>query len=98
MKMILNTRVSLGILLLWSANHSFHKRYKNEFSTRDSLGIFLLLSVNHSFHKRNENDYESEESMSKHRSKRPRLWMKDLSKGISKFYSLQILIEIFNCL
>ena len=118
-----STWVSLGSFLLWSVNHSFHKRFENDFftwvfldmvavcvpllltfeswwfinkvpidllttfsqeeidffSTWAYLGIFFLWSVNHSFHKRNKDDYKSEESMSNHRSRRPILWMKDLS-------------------
>ena len=51
--------VSLGIFLLWSVNHSFHKRNENDFFTWVSLGIYLLWSINHSFHKRNENDFST---------------------------------------
>ena len=51
--------MSLGIFLLWSVNHSFHKRNENDFSTWVSLGLYLLWSVNHSFHKRNENDFST---------------------------------------
>ena len=35
-------RHPLGILLLCSVYHIFHKRNENEFSTRVSLGIFML--------------------------------------------------------
>ena len=51
--------MSLGIFLLWSVNHSFHKRNENDFFTWVSLGLYLLWSVNHSFHKRNENDFST---------------------------------------
>ena len=51
--------VSLGIFLLWSVNHSFHKRNENDFFTWVFLDIFLLWTVNNSFHKRNENDFSS---------------------------------------
>ena len=57
LKTIFSRWVYLGIFLLWSVNHSIHKRNENYFFTWVSLSIFLVWNLNLSFHKRNENDF-----------------------------------------